>query len=430
MIQQINLALADATPARVSILDTLSVQVEAGRESWNDSALWCSAKQHPATAALPALAEAQMAHIRAVTGLTRKVVVVDLDNTLWGGIVGEDGIDGIRIGPGSPDGEAYAALQDYLLELRERGVLLAVCSKNNPDDARMPFERHPQMRLRMEHFAAFVANWRDKVENLRTIASTLSLGTDSFVFLDDNPVERAWVRSQLPEIAVVELGPSAFTYVRELDRLRLFHMTALTEEDRRRTELYREAAAREAARASAESLEEFLQQLGMRSTDVPIGPTNLQRVTQLINKTNQFNLTTRRRTEAAVAHLAADDTGWARAFHLSDRFGDHGLIGVLICTAPSPELWEIDTWLMSCRVLGRRVEQFMFERLCQAALTAGITRLVGVYRPTAKNAQVANLYSRLGFSPVATDADEQRFELPLGEAAPAMSPTFIERVPA
>ena len=417
VIQSINLALAEAAPAFVSVLDTVAVQVEAGLDAWEDAALWCTAKQHPGTTALPALAEAHMACIRAAAGLARKVVVCDLDNTLWGGIIGEDGLDGIRIGAGTPAGEAHAALQEYLLELLQRGVLLAVCSKNNPEDARAPFELHPQMRLRLEHFAAFVANWRDKVENLQSIASMLSLGLDSFVFLDDNPFERAWVRARLPEVEVVELGRSPFTFVAALDRLRLFQAGILTEEDQRRTALYQQAAAREVARESAGSLDEFLQQLFMRATDVPVGPANLARVTQLINKTNQFNLTTRRRTEAAVAQIAADDSAWVHAFHLADRFGDHGLIGVLICTAPAPGVWEIDTWLMSCRVLGRRMERFMFERLREAALAAGISRLVGVYRPTAKNAQVADLYPQLGFRPAAADADGQRYDLLLSGAA-------------
>jgi FkbH-like protein len=343
--------------------------------------------------------------------------VCDLDNTLWGGVIGEDGLTGITLGPGSPAGEAYVALHEYLLELQGRGVLLAVCSKNNPDDARLPFTDHPQTRLRLDHFAAFFANWSDKAENLRGIAAQLGLGLDSFVFLDDNPVERAWVRSQLPEVLVVELGPTPFDYVRDVDSGRYFQTVGLSDEDRGRSEMYRQSAAREAVRSTYGSLDEFIAQLDMRASAVDVTAANIGRVTQLINKTNQFNLTTRRYTDSQVSRLAAAPDGWARAFHLADRFGDYGLIGVLLCAPAGPERWEIDTWLMSCRVLGRRMEHFMFDRLCEAARAAGITSIVGVYRPTAKNPQVADLFTRLGFDLTAEGPDERRYVLDLASHA-------------
>ena len=409
VIRSINLALVAQAPRYVSVLDAEAVQADVGRTHWQNATLWYSARQHPAPDAVPALAELQMAHARAVLGLARKIVVCDLDNTLWGGVIGEDGLAGIALGAGSPAGEAYAALQEYLLELKRRGVLLAVCSKNNPDDARLPFTEHPQTRLRLDDFAAFFANWSDKVENLRAIAAQLALGLDCFVFLDDNPVERAWVRSQLPEVTVVELGPTPFGYVRDLDRGRYFQTAGLSDEDRSRSEMYRQSAAREALRTTYGSLDEFLEQLDIRASAVDITSTNIGRVTQLVNKTNQFNLTTRRYTEAQISRLAADPAGWARAFHLADRFGDYGLIGVLCCAPGARDTWEIDTWLMSCRVLGRRVEHFMFDRLCDAAREAGITSIVGVYRPTARNAQVADLFTRLGFRPTAEEPNELRY---------------------
>ena len=409
VIRLINLALAAQAPRHVSVLDTDAVQAEIGRTQWQSPALWCTARQHPAPDAVPALAELQMAHLRAVLGLAKKVVVCDLDNTLWGGVIGEDGLTGIALGPGSPTGEAYVALQEYLLELTRRGVLLAVCSKNNPDDARLPFAEHPHTRLRLDDFAAFFANWCDKAENLRAIAGQLALGLDSFVFLDDNPVERAWVRSQLPEVTVVELGTTAFGFVRDLDRGRYFQTVGLSDEDRGRSEMYRQSAARETLRVAYGSLDEFLEQLDIRASAVIITAANIGRVTQLVNKTNQFNLTTRRHTDAQIARLAADPAGWARAFHLADRFGDYGLIGVLLCVPAARDTWEIDTWLMSCRVLGRRVEHFMFDQLCEAARAAGVTSIVGVYRPTAKNTQVADLFTRLGFRLAAEEPDAVRF---------------------
>jgi FkbH-like protein len=409
VIRLINLALAAQAPRYVSVLDAEAVQAEVGRKQWQSPTVWYTARQHPAAEGVPALAELQMAHVRAVLGLAKKVVVCDLDNTLWGGVIGEDGLAGISLGPGSPAGEAYLALQEYLLELKQRGVLLAVCSKNNPDDARLPFVEHPHTRLRLDDFAAFFANWSDKVENLRGIAAQLALGLDSFVFLDDNPMERAWVRSQLPEVVAVELGPAPFGYVRDLDRGRWFQTVGLSDEDRGRSEMYRQSAAREALRTAYGSLDEFLEQLEMRASAVAITDANIARVTQLVNKTNQFNLTTRRYSESQVAHLAADQAGWARAFHLTDRLGDYGLIGLLVCVPTAPDSWEIDTWLMSCRVLGRRVEHFMFDRLCEAARAAGIATIVGVYRPTAKNAQVADLFTRLGFRLAGEEPEEMRY---------------------
>jgi FkbH-like protein len=418
-LERINLELAQRAPSFVSILDAASVESDVGKAEWHDSRLWHTARQHPATRALPALAELQMAHVRAAHGLSRKVVVCDLDNTLWGGIVGEDGLDGIRIGPSSPIGEAYLRLQEYLLELKKRGVLLAVCSKNNPDEARRVFEQHSQMRLRLDDFAAFVANWSDKAHNLRTISQMLSLGTDSFVFLDDNPVERAWVRSQLPEVAVVELGPSPYGYVADLDRGRYFFSFALTEEDRQRADLYKSELERQAARTSSASLQEFLEQLQMRASDVPLTAGNLARVTQLVNKTNQFNLTGRRRQSSEIDAIATRAAGWARAFTLTDRFGDHGLIGVVLCVADASDAWEIDTWVMSCRVLGRGMERFMFDRLLEAARGAGIRRLVGVYRPTTRNEQVAQLFPQLGFVVLASSPEETSYGFDVSEVAPA-----------
>jgi FkbH-like protein len=416
-IEEINLELTRRAPAHVSVLDAAAVESEVGSAAWHDAALWHTARQHPACAALPPIAELQSAHIRAVCGLSKKVVVCDLDNTLWGGIIGEDGIDGIRIGPGSPKGEAYLRLQEYLLELKRRGVLLAVCSKNNPDEARQAVEQHPHMRLRADDFVAFVANWNDKAENLRTISRMLGLGTDSFVFLDDNPVERAWVRSQLPDVAVVELGTSPYTYVTDLDRGRYFFSLTLTEEDSQRAELYKSEIKRQAVRSAAASLEEFLEELQMRASDVPVTSDNLARVTQLVNKTNQFNVTARRHQSSEIEAIAGRADAWARAFTLSDRFGDHGLIGVLLCVADAPQSWHIDTWVMSCRVLGRGMERFMFERLHDAARAAGVRRIVGTYKPTKRNQPVAELFPQLGFETVAATGEESAYVFAITERA-------------
>jgi FkbH-like protein len=411
LIDDLNSTLQRELPAYVSLLNTQAAQRETGSLVWDDPLQWNNFKQHPSTAALPCLAETQMAHVRAVLGLNRKVLVTDLDNTLWKGVIGEDGIDGIQIGPGTPAGEAHQSLQNYLLELKSRGVLLAVCSKNNIADARLPFEKHAQMALKLDDFAAFEANWEDKASNLRAIATKLSLGLDSFVFLDDNPMEREWVRSRLPEVAVVELSGNAANYVRDLDRGRHFFALTLSAEDAARADLYRVEANRESLKNSAGSVDDFLAELQMRASAEPITPKNVARVTQLTNKTNQFNVTTRRYTEAQVAHIADDPRGWTRAFHLSDRFGSYGLVGVLFCILLNDDSWEIDTWLMSCRVLGRQSEQFMFDRMMQAASSRGIREIVGVYRPTAKNPLVADLFDKFGFEKISSSEAEVRYSI-------------------
>jgi len=309
--------------------------------------------------------------------------------------------------------------------LKRRGILLAVCSKNNPDDARSPFLQHPHMALRLDDFAAFRANWDDKVSNLRAIASELSLGLDSFVFLDDNPLEREWVRSQLPQVAVVELGSSPFHYLRQLHRGDYFKALSLSSEDLARADQYRVESLRENLREASSSMDEFLQKLQIEASAEIIGGKNLVRVTQLVNKTNQFNLTTRRYTDAQVRAIADDPQGWARAFQMSDRMGSYGLIGVLFCRpGDHGDTWEIDTWLMSCRTLGRQMENYMFDRLVEAAAERRITRLIGVYRPTAKNALVRELYARMGFRHLSETADEVRYEFEV-PSIPTITATHI-----
>jgi len=413
VIGKVNERMRAAAPAFVSILDTDAVQRQLGAR-WEDPLTWYNFQQTPSTDALPALAEEMTAHARAVLGLTRKVLVTDLDNTLWKGIIGEDGLDGIKVGPGSPAGEAHQQLQQWMLDLKSRGILLAVASKNNRADACLPFEKCPHMLLKLDDFAAFEANWIDKVTNLRTIAKKLSLGLESFVFLDDNPMEREWVRSQLPEVAVVELGPSVFHYVKDLARWNYFFGLTLSKEDLARAEQYQTEAARRELLASSESLDDFLRQLHLRASCTLVNEKNLARVTQLINKTNQFNLTTRRYTEAQVRQFAADPDGWAAAFQLSDRMGDYGLIGVILCVPDgSPEQWLIDTWLMSCRALGRQMEKFMFDRLIEAAQLRGVRKITGVFCPTAKNALVARHYDDLGFATLSSTPEKVRYELNL-----------------
>jgi len=428
LVRRINLALADALPGGVSLLDAEAVAAEAGMDRWANPRLWYLARQHPSAEALPELAEELMSHVRAALGLSRKVLVCDLDNTLWKGVIGEDGIEGITVGPGSPEGEAHADLQQYLRELNRRGIVLAVNSKNNPADAEAPFRDKQGMVLRLEDFAVFLANWDDKATNLRRIAETIGVGLDSLVMLDDNPVERGWIRSELPQVAVPELGASPFTFVRDLDRTRLFPALAWSPEDRLRADAYRVERDREQARAASGNLAEYLASLQMRAACVPVNGANIERVTQLTNKTNQFNVTTRRRTIAEVRHLAA--TGWTGVFSLQDRYGDYGIIGVMFAQpSGAPTRWTIDTWLMSCRVLRRDVERFMLDCLVEAARAAGVRTIRGEYIATEKNGLVADLFPSLGFKALERGDDRAIYELELDSVSDPLGTAIVREQP-
>jgi FkbH-like protein len=285
--------------------------------------------------------------------------------------------------------------------LGRRGVLLAVCSKNNEADARAPFLAHPDCALALGDFASFAANWEPKDRNLRRIAEALHIGLDSLVFVDDNPVERAWVRSCLPEVEVVRMPADPSEFVATLDRGRYFEALALTAEDRARTESLRANAARDEARRSAGTLDEFLQSLEMAIDLRPFQEEDLPRIVQLIGKTNQFNLTGRRHAEAEVRRLAEAPGSYTQALRLRDRFGDNGLVGVMIALR-SDDVLRVDTWLLSCRVLGRRVPEAAFAALCRYAQATGCRTLIGEYHPTAKNAAIAGLFEQLGFACVET----------------------------
>ena len=395
IVIQTNLHLSENLPGGVSFVDIDAVAIQAGVELVADKE-WFTAKQYPAPSVLPLLGDYLCSHCRAALGLTAKVLVLDLDNTLWGGVIAEDQLHGIRIGPPTAEGEGRLELQRYAKELRQRGVLLAVCSKNNLADAELPFRQHDSMHLRLDDFVVFTANWSDKATNLRAMAETLSLGLESFVFLDDNSVERSLVRSQLPQVAVPECGASPWEMLASLRRGLYFESTVLTEEDMERHASYQNNVARKTLERSVSSLDDFLQSLEMTAEHGPVDDATLMRVTQLINKTNQFNLTTRRYTEEQVRRMAHSTDWWCHWFKLADRFGNHGLIGVMLVERNRP-CWRIDTWLMSCRVLGRKMEDFMFAALTSAAMAEGIPTLVGEFIPTEKNVPVKDLFGSLGF---------------------------------
>ncbi|MCE6960023.1 HAD-IIIC family phosphatase [Cereibacter sphaeroides] len=410
----------------VLILDPMAAARAEGIDALQDRLMWLHAKQHVSPAAGPWFGDQAARILAGLRGLTRKVLVLDLDNTLWGGVIGDDGLDGIVIGEGSARGEAFKAFQLYCKALRERGVLLAVSSKNDPARAEAAFD-HPEMVLRRADFAAFVANWTDKGQGLQRIAQELNLGLDALVFFDDNPAERALLREQFPEVAVPEVPEQPEDYVRCLAASGLFETVAHTADDARRAEQYAANAERRRLEIVAPDMDSFLAGLGMEMRIGPVERVDLVRVTQLINKTNQFNLTTRRYTEAEVEAMIADPDILTFCVRLTDRFGDNGIVCVVLGRLrPDGEggrLLEVDTWLMSCRVLGRRVEEAVAAVIAGAARDAGASTVVGCYRPTPKNGMVADLFPRLGFHPAGGDGHSALWRLDL--AAPPPPPPHI-----
>ena len=397
LLHSINLALQSAAHevGRVTVLDVDHLAGVLGKRNWTDDRLWVAAKHYPSAAGATLLARHQMALIRAVHGAPAKCLVLDLDNTLWGGVIGEDGLQGIRLG-GAAEGEAFVAFQQYVKSLAGRGIILAVCSKNDEADARAPFLQHPDMVLKLEDIAVFIANWNPKHENLRHIANQLNIGVDSLVLVDDNPAERMSVRALLPQVEVLEIGSDPVQYGNLISRSLVFEALALTHEDRLRQTSYRAAAASAGLQQSAGSLDDYLAGLGMRLSLFPVDDMTLPRAAQLIGKTNQFNLTTSRMNENEVrAYMSAG--GFALLARLADNYGDHGITGVMLAKV-SGEALCIDEWLLSCRILGRRVEEAMFTAAWNHAHQLGIKEIRATYRRTAKNSQVADLCERLGMS--------------------------------
>ena len=401
-VSLVNRALADEAPPHVTIHDVDHLAACTGRWEWGDERFFHQAKLPCAPESLVEYAHSLASLVLAQRGLSKKCLVLDLDNTLWGGVIGDDGLGGIRLGQGDPESEAYSAFQRYVKGLRQRGVILAVCSKNTDSVAREPFTSHPEMLLRLDDISCFVANWEDKPSNLARIARELNIGLNSLVFVDDNPVERSAVRRLSPEVAVPEMPVDPADYVRALDRHRYFQALTLSSEDLQRTDFYRADATRQALQSEASDLTSFLRSLELVARVAPIGPASLERSAQLIARSNQFNLTTRRHSSADLLRMASDAQWITQTTSLRDRFGDNGLISVVLAKIELEAL-VIDTWLMSCRVLKRGVELLVLNQLVAAARQRGLSSLRGEYIPTAKNALVRDHYSELGFERVSED---------------------------
>jgi FkbH-like protein len=408
-------------------VDLLALDERAARDgltAWHNPTFWHHGKQEVTPAAAPMYGDLIARLLAAHQGRSAKCLVLDLDNTLWGGVVGDDGLEGIVIGQGSAAGEAYLAFQLYCRELARRGVILAVCSKNDEANALEPFERHPEMALKQSDIAAFAINWSDKPANIRAIATELNIGLDALVFVDDNPFERNLVRRELPMVAVPEVGEDPVGFIAAIADAGYFEALAITEEDRERTVQYHGNRAREALRSSATDLEGYLRGLEMRLVWRGFDRIGLARTVQLINKSNQFNLTTRRYTEAEVLAVMDDPTAFGLQLRLIDRFGDNGVIAIVIGRKVADRDLMIDTWLMSCRVLGRQVEEATLELVAQQAKLLRARRLIGEYIPTKKNGMVKDHYAKLGFTVMeTTPAGGSRAVLDLHSFVP--TPSFI-----
>jgi len=379
-----------------------------GLDFWRDDLLWHRAKQDIGPRAAILYGDLVGRILGSLWGKSAKCLVLDLDNTLWGGVAGDDGLTGIKLGQGGGTGEAFVAMQQYCRKLASRGIILAVCSKNEESVARKIFSQHPEMVLRLDDVACFVANWEPKPDNLRQIARALNIGLDALVFADDSPFEREIVRTNLPMLHVPELPEEAAFYPRCLADAGYFEGMAITSDDLARTRQYGENSKRAELQASASDLPAYLRSLDMELRWANFDEVSLQRITQLINKTNQFNLTTRRYTEEQVRSLIGDPSALTLQLRLTDRLGDNGIIAIVIGRLDAAGDLRIDTWLMSCRVFGRTVEHATLNILAAHAREMGATRLMGDYRPTEKNAIVAQLYASLGFEPLAaSDAGSQ-----------------------
>ncbi|MBR3929604.1 MAG: HAD family hydrolase [Clostridia bacterium] len=377
------------------LIDLEPVRARMGDRAFKDEKMYAIAKMPISTSALVPVSNLVVEAVKARKGRIRKCAILDLDNTLWGGVIGDDGMSGIQIGELN-QGHAFTEFQTWLKELKNRGIMLAVCSKNDEKNAKEPFISHPEMVLRLNDFSAFVANWEDKAGNIRRIQKELNIGFDSMVFFDDNPFERNLVRTMLPEVEVPELPEDPAMYTSFARAQNLFDTASFSDEDRVRTERYLAEQKRSSMSLEMESYDDYLKALEMKAVVSAFDEFHTPRIAQLTQRSNQFNVRTVRYTDEEIARISEDDRYITRYYKLSDRFGDHGLISVVILEKRADHLF-VNEWLMSCRVLKRGMEQFIADSIISVAQKEGFTKVVGEYIPTAKNGMVKNLFSDMGF---------------------------------
>ena len=396
-MRKLNCLLQEASleNTKVYIVDALSVQIQLGYGVLFNASLYYNAKMPFAIPALPEIAKAVIDVIQAIRGKIKKCMILDLDNTLWGGVIGDDGIAGIEIGE-LGKGHVFTNLQRWLKQLREYGIILAVCSKNEELIAKEPFEKHEEMVLRLSDISLFVANWDDKVSNIRMIQESLNIGMDSIVFLDDNPFERNLVREKIPEIEVPELPEDPCLWLGFLQKQNYFETASYSSDNSDRTKQYQAEFERKKSEKNFESIDDYLKSLEMVGDYKAFEPDRYPRIAQLTQRSNQFNLRTVRYTEDEIKHIAENDRYITLYFTLKDKFGNHGLVSVVIMERRSDALF-IDTWLMSCRVLKRGMEEFVINAIVQTAKKTGYGTILAEYIPTSKNMMVRDIYTAMGF---------------------------------
>lgn len=388
------------------LIDLSTIQNTYGRETVHDDKLYYIAKMPLSTNILPEVSQQVLEVIKALNGKFKKCAILDLDNTLWGGVIGDDGLKSIQIGELGL-GHAFSEFQMWLKELKNRGIILAVCSKNNENIAKEPFEKHPDMILKLDDISMFVANWEDKATNIKYIQETINIGMDSIVFIDDNPFERNLVKGMIPDITVPELPEDPAMYLSYLKSLNLFETASYSENDKDRTKQYQAEVGRTTMQSNFQNFDDYLKSLEMQATVHPFEEFEFPRISQLTQRSNQFNLRTIRYTEAEIEQIAKDEKYLTLSFSLKDKFGDYGLISVVIMEKQDEKTLFLDTWLMSCRVLKRGMEEFIINQVIETAKANGFSKVVGEYIQTPKNAMVQKIYAKLGF----TDLGDGKFEV-------------------
>ena len=396
------------------ICDIAGLQNKLGRDFMFAANVYTSTEMILSVDSIPYVASRVMDIVCAVKGQFKKCLILDLDNTVWGGVIGDDGLEGIQLGHGMGIGKAFTEFQMWVKKLKQRGIIICVASKNNEDTAKEPFEKHPDMVLKLDDIAVFQANWETKVDNIRTIQSILNIGFDSMVFLDDNPFERNMVRENIKGITVPELPEDPAEYLEYLYSLNLFETASYSNLDKDRTKQYQVEAKRVSLSKTFTNEADFLKSLNMVSVVSGFTKFNTPRVAQLSQRSNQFNLRTVRYTDADIEALANDPNVIDLSFTLEDKFGDNGLIAVVIMKALDKDTLFVDTWFMSCRVLKRGMENFTLNTMVEKAKAAGYKRIVGEYLPTPKNGMVTDHYSQLGFTPI-LDCITNQWELSLAD---------------
>ena len=408
-VRKLNMGLMDLSQqyANLFICDIAGLQNKLGRDFMFAPNVYVSTEMVLSIDALPYVASRVMDIICAIKGQFKKCLILDLDNTVWGGVIGDDGLEGIQLGHGLGIGKAFTEFQMWVKKLKQRGIIICVASKNNEETAKEPFEKHPDMVLKLEDIAVFQANWETKVDNIRTIQSILNIGFDSMVFLDDNPFERNMVRENIPGITVPELPVDPGDYLEYLYSLNLFETASYSNADKDRTKQYQVEAKRVSLQKTFNNEADFLKSLDMVSVVSGFTKFNTPRVAQLSQRSNQFNLRTIRYTEADIEALAQDSKVIDLSFTLEDKFGDNGLIAVIIMKPQDAETLFVDTWFMSCRVLKRGMENFTLNTMVERAKAAGYKRIIGEYLPTPKNKMVEQHYPGLGFTKIEGAATAQ-----------------------